>query len=202
MIDNGRDASPRRPGRDGGNRLIMIDNGRDASPRRPGRDWLDRNRHRANLVRMTYPSRHSLPHDMPLWVDPQKEVYFITINCRQRGLNLLTHPELAAALLDTVKLRNDRFIWFAHIFLLMPDHVHALLSFPPSRNTVHQTVTLWKRWTARQMGIEWQRDFFPTSPSFRRKLAGEGGLHSGQSGSQRTGGAGFAVAACLLAQSP
>ena len=42
----------------------------------------------------------------------------------------------------------------------MPDHVHALLSFPPSRNTVQQTITLWKRWTARQLGIEWQRDFF------------------------------------------
>ncbi len=42
----------------------------------------------------------------------------------------------------------------------MPDHIHTLLSFPPSRNTVQQTITLWKRWTARQMGIEWQRDFF------------------------------------------
>jgi hypothetical protein len=27
----------------------------------------------------------------------------------------MTNPELAAALLDTVKIRNDRFIWFAHI---------------------------------------------------------------------------------------
>jgi putative transposase len=42
----------------------------------------------------------------------------------------------------------------------MPDHVHALLSFPPSENTVREIVTLWKRWTARKMGIEWQRDFF------------------------------------------
>jgi len=109
---------------------------------------------------LTFPSRHSLPHHVPLWVDPQKEVYFITINCQPRGLHPLPHPERATVLLDTVKLRNERFIWFAHVFLLMPDHVHALLSFPPSRNTVHRTVTLWKRWTARQMGIEWQRDFF------------------------------------------
>jgi REP element-mobilizing transposase RayT len=111
-------------------------------------------------VPLTFSIRHSLPHQVPLWVDPKKEVYFITINCQHRGLNQLIHPELAAALLDTVKLRHDRFIWFAHIFLLMPDHVHALLSFPPSRNTVQRTVTLWKRWTARQMGIQWQRDFF------------------------------------------
>jgi REP element-mobilizing transposase RayT len=109
---------------------------------------------------MTLPIRHSLPHNVPLWVDPQKEVYFITITCRHRGLTQLTRPEVAGPLLDTVKLRNDRFIWFAYVFLLMPDHVHALLSFPPSRNGVQQTVTLWKRWTARQMGIAWQRDFF------------------------------------------
>jgi REP element-mobilizing transposase RayT len=109
---------------------------------------------------LTFLNRHSLPHHVPLWVDPLKEVYFITINCQHRGRTQLTHPELAGPLLDTVKLRNERFIWFAHIFLLMPDHVHALLSFPPSRTAVQQTVTLWKRWTARQRGIEWQRDFF------------------------------------------
>ena len=112
------------------------------------------------LAQLTFLNRHSLPHQVPLWVDPQKEVYFITICCQHRGRPQLTNPELAGPLLDTVKLRHERFVWFAHIFLLMPDHVHALLSFPPSRNTVQQTVTLWKRWTARQMGIKWQRDFF------------------------------------------
>ena len=97
---------------------------------------------------------------MPLWVDPEKEVYFIAIACQRRGVNQLTHPEIAASLLATVKLRRDRFVWFAHIFLLMPDHVHALLSFPRSKHTLRQTITLWKRWTAGQMGIVWQRDFF------------------------------------------
>ena len=70
---------------------------------------------------MTLPIRHSLPHNVPLWVDPQKEVYFITITCRHRGLTQLTRPEVAGPLLDTVKLRNDRFIWFAYVFLLMPE---------------------------------------------------------------------------------
>jgi REP element-mobilizing transposase RayT len=111
-------------------------------------------------LELTFLSRHSLSHNVPLWVDPQKGVYFITINCQHKGLNQLTTPELGGPLLDTVKLRNDKALWFAHIFLLMPDHIHTLLSFPPSRNTVQQTVTSWKRWTARKMGIEWQRDFF------------------------------------------
>ena len=112
------------------------------------------------FVLLTFRVRNSLPHNLPLWVDPRKEVFFITIACQRRDMNQLAKPELATLLLDTVKLRNDRFIWLAHIFLLMPDHVHALLSFPPSGDTVQQTITLWKRWTARQMGIEWQRDFF------------------------------------------
>jgi putative transposase len=109
---------------------------------------------------LTLPNRHSLPHQVPLWIDPQKEIYFITINCQHRGQALLTRPELAGPLLDSVKFQQERFIWFAYIFLLMPDHLHALLSFPPSQNTIQQTLTSWKRWTARQMGIEWQRDFF------------------------------------------
>jgi putative transposase len=112
------------------------------------------------LVKLAFPQRHSLPHNVPLWVDPEKEVYFITIACQHRCQTQLTMPELAGPLLDSVKFRNDTFIWFAHIFLLMPDHVHALLSFPPSENTVQQIVVHWKRWTARQLGIKWQRDFF------------------------------------------
>src|SRR5437879_2598839 len=38
-----------------------------------------------------------LPHDVPLWVDPQKSAYFITVNCQQRGPNQLARP---AAKLD------------------------------------------------------------------------------------------------------
>lgn len=122
---------------------------------------------------MTFPNRHSLPHEVPFWVDPQKEIYFITVSCRHRDQAQLIRPELAGPLLDSVKHRNQKFIWFAHIFLLMPDHIHALLSFPPSPNTVQRTITQWKRWTARQLGIDWQRDFFEhrlrSSESWREK---------------------------------
>jgi len=104
--------------------------------------------------------RHSLPHHVPLWIDPQKALYFITIKCQRKNRLQLTHPELGGPLLETVRFRHEKLIWFAHIFLLMPDHVHALLSFPPSGNSVQKTITQWKRWTARELGIKWQRDFF------------------------------------------
>jgi hypothetical protein len=109
---------------------------------------------------MDLPGRKKLPHEVPLWIDPQREVYFLTVNCQPRGMNHLAKPDIAGPLLESVRFRNEGFIWFAHLFLLMPDHVHALISFPPSERTVRETVTFWKRWTARQLGIKWQRDFF------------------------------------------
>jgi putative transposase len=109
---------------------------------------------------MEQPQRRTLPHEVPLWVDPQREIYFITVNCQQRGTNQLATPMVAKRLLDTVRFRNERFFWFAHLFLVMPDHVHGLFSFPPSEHALHETISLWKRWTARQLGIDWQRDFF------------------------------------------
>ena len=114
----------------------------------------------AQIHSMNLPQRRPLPHDVPLWVDPQKSVYFITINCRERRTNQLARSEIAVPLLDSVRFRNEQFIWFAYLFLVMPDHIHALLSFPPSQDTLQKTVSSWKRWTARQWGIVWQRDFF------------------------------------------
>ena len=42
----------------------------------------------------------------------------------------------------------------------MPDLVYGLLSFLPSPHSLLETIRLWKRWTARQLGVGWQRDFF------------------------------------------
>jgi REP element-mobilizing transposase RayT len=42
----------------------------------------------------------------------------------------------------------------------MPDHLHALLSFPPSEKPIRLFISKWKEWTARTVGIQWQDDFF------------------------------------------
>jgi REP element-mobilizing transposase RayT len=102
----------------------------------------------------------SLPHQVPLWVDPNKETYFITINCRTRGQNQLARPEVANPLFETVRHRQETFLWWPHLFLLMPDHLHALLSFPPSGKPLRTVVSKWKEWTAKQLRISWQEDFF------------------------------------------
>ena len=102
----------------------------------------------------------SLPHEIPLWVDPSKETYFITINCQERGRNQLALPHVAEALFDTVRHRQANFLWWPYLFLLMPDHLHALLSFPPSNKPIKLIVSKWKEWTAKQLGLKWQDDFF------------------------------------------
>jgi putative transposase len=104
--------------------------------------------------------RQTLPHDIPLWVTPEREIYFITINCAERGTDQLTRPEVAGELFASIRFRTGRQEWFPHLVLLMPDHLHGLFQFPGTTKPFRDTITNWKRWTARQLGIRWQRDFF------------------------------------------
>ena len=101
-----------------------------------------------------------LPHEIPLWVDPHKEIYFITINCQDRNRNQLALPGVAENLFETVRHRQEKNLWWPYLFLLMPDHLHMLLSFPPSDKPIRLVVSKWKEWTAKEIGIVWQDDFF------------------------------------------
>jgi hypothetical protein len=66
---------------------------------------------RLMVPQMNLPHRKYLPHEIPLWVDPSKEVYFITINCHLRGLNQLALPDAAERIFETVQHRQDNFLW-------------------------------------------------------------------------------------------
>ena len=45
------------------------------------------------------------------------------------------------------------------LFLLMPDHLHALVSFPVDQ-PMQAAWRNWKRYTSKITGVVWQRDFF------------------------------------------
>ena len=47
-----------------------------------------------------------------------------------------------------------------HFALLMPDHVHLLVWFPPTEKRIQTVISKWKEWTAKALGLHWQRDFF------------------------------------------
>jgi putative transposase len=109
---------------------------------------------------MKIPSRKQIPHAIPLWVDPSKACYFITICCARRGINQLAHERIASDLFETIKHRNTRGVWYVRLALAMPDHVHLIVWFPDTDKPVQAIVSKWKEWTAKTLRIGWQRDFF------------------------------------------
>ena len=104
------------------------------------------------------PQRKSLPHAVPKWVRADA-IFFITISCAPRSLNRLCHPDLALALFETIEFRQRRGDWFVHLILLMPDHLHALISFPRDRE-MQKVISNWKEIVAKKTAVRWQRDFF------------------------------------------
>src|SRR5438477_7255935 len=108
--------------------------------------------------------------------------YFTTYTARVRSLSVsdvdnaakeVVHPDqlvwvvvggrskvISERLFETVRHRQEKFLWWPYLFLLMPDHLHALLSFTASGKSLKLVVSKWKEWTAKVLGIVWQRDFF------------------------------------------
>jgi REP element-mobilizing transposase RayT len=85
-------------------------------------------------------------------------MFFITVCCETRGTNQLCHPVLAAKLLEAVRFYHTRGDWYARLFLLMPDHVHALIAPAPDK-TLGRLLGDWKRFTSTQHGLAWQKNF-------------------------------------------
>jgi hypothetical protein len=74
-----------------------------------------------------FPER--LHHGVPHWVEPGALFHIrIALDC-EKEQKALIDPPLAQAILDSVKFYQFRMRWRITPFLLMPDHLHALLSF-------------------------------------------------------------------------
>ena len=105
------------------------------------------------------PRRKSLPHEPPHFIGTSSAVYFITICCQDRGRNQLCLSATARLLFDAAAFYHERHEWFVHLLVLMPDHLHLLASFE-SDFGMSKVVEKWKRYTAIQAGVAWQRDYF------------------------------------------
>jgi len=62
-------------------------------------------------------------------------------------------------ILESVKHRNEKQIWFCHLVVLMPDHIHLVVSFP-DLPAFAPVIGSWKHWLSHQHGISWQENFF------------------------------------------
>ncbi len=101
--------------------------------------------------------RKSLPHQVPLHVDPQQELYFVTICCQERQEDPLLQKGVPEKIFAAIDFYNQQGKWWVHLAVVMPDHLHFIASFPAA---LDGTVRNWKHWTSRNARIPWQRDFF------------------------------------------
>ncbi|MEM0966355.1 MAG: hypothetical protein AAGJ81_09435 [Verrucomicrobiota bacterium] len=103
--------------------------------------------------------RKQLQHDIPNWVH-DGEIFFITINCLPRGANQLANAAIAEAIFQSVSFYEEAHKWKVRLLLLMPDHLHALVSFNTRLFPLRKTVQDFKRFIARNHSVCWQRYFF------------------------------------------
>ncbi|HWZ94942.1 MAG TPA: hypothetical protein VNW30_07090 [Opitutaceae bacterium] len=102
--------------------------------------------------------RKRLYHTVPSFV-AKGGWFFLTVCCQQRGSNQLCLPLVAPFLLNEAAFYHHTARWHLHLFLLMPDHLHAIASFAADE-PMAKVVRDWKRLTARFAGVKWQRGFF------------------------------------------
>jgi putative transposase len=114
-----------------------------------------------------FPQR--LHHRMPHWVEPGALFHIRIALDREKEQRALTDPALAQVrhgesvlrrtIFDSAKFYEVRKRWHITLFLLMPDHLHALLSF--ARNEpMSEVIRDWKRFHARMNHVIWQEGYF------------------------------------------
>lgn len=95
---------------------------------------------------------------LPPWAKDGSQ-YHIRLRALAATPRLLTDPLIAPLLLEAIQFYHLRQRWNCSLVLLMPDHAHALLSFPPDA-AMSGIVGAWKAYTARNFGIRWQANYF------------------------------------------
>ncbi len=100
-----------------------------------------------------------LHHDVPNWVGPGALFHIRIALDRERQQRALTEPRLAKALLDSAKLYETKQRWYITLFILMADHLHALLSFA-LQEAMSELIGDWKRFHATKHDVTWQEGYF------------------------------------------
>lgn len=104
-----------------------------------------------------FPSK--LHHGVPHWVEIEALFHIRIALDREKQQRLLTTAPLARALLDSARFYEARQHWHITLFLLMPDHLHALLSFAGDE-PMSKVIGDWKHFQTHKHGIVWQEGYF------------------------------------------
>jgi putative transposase len=104
-----------------------------------------------------FPSK--LHHGVPHWVESGALFHIRIAVDREKEQRPLTGTRLAQALLDSARFYEAKQRWHITLFLLMPDHLHALLSFAGD-TSISKVVGYWKHFHSCKHGIIWQEGYF------------------------------------------
>jgi putative transposase len=107
---------------------------------------------------MDLQGQRRLDHKPPDWLREEPD-YFITVCAQPRGVNHFCNTSVGPAILESVQHRNEKQIWFCHVVVLMPDHIHLMVSFPDLAS-FSGVIGNWKHWLSRKHSISWQENFF------------------------------------------
>jgi putative transposase len=102
--------------------------------------------------------RVRLPHQRPPWV-AEAAPFLLTVCCRPRHVNQLCLPVVARTIRQALEFHDQRATWSLHACVLMPDHLHLLVTIPAATSQ-QRVIANWKRYVARHHGVSWQQDFF------------------------------------------
>ena len=85
--------------------------------------------------------------------------YFLTL-CTETRLRVLDNPEVFGCAKAFVAESPERYGVYVHSFVLMPEHVHLIITIAPSSDTtLGQWIKAYKAMTARHR-FRWQPGFF------------------------------------------
>ncbi len=100
---------------------------------------------------------HRLNHTPPSCLSADDFHFYVTQCALPRGKNVLIPS--ARGLTDAIQHYHRIERWFCRAYVIMPDHLHLLISPYPGQ-ALKDLMKQWKSYTARQLGIRWQQDFF------------------------------------------
>jgi REP element-mobilizing transposase RayT len=103
--------------------------------------------------------RIRLRHGIPAWVQ-DGEIYFITINTATRGTNQLATPVIADAIKKAIQTYAAISKWHPKLAVVMPDHLHLLVSLNTAQFSISQIISPWKSYLKKSQRIQWQEGFF------------------------------------------
>ena len=100
-----------------------------------------------------------LHHTVPPWVEPGALFHIRIALDRNKEQRLLTNPKLSQALLESARYYETKLRWYVTLLVLMPDHLHALLSFARDES-MSSVIGDWKRFHASKNAVTWQEGYF------------------------------------------